>query len=89
MSLHQKITNRGIYFITFTNHGLPLIQLTDGYDLVYKWIDILKEKGHIVTGYIIMPNHLLLLLYYAGGSQTLNTITGNAKRFMPDSRQRL
>ena len=29
-----------------------------------------------------MPNHLHLLLYYAGGSQSLNTIVGNGKRFM-------
>ncbi|MDQ3845244.1 MAG: hypothetical protein M3342_14710 [Bacteroidota bacterium] len=29
--------NDGLYFITFTCYGwLPLIQLTDGYDLVYK-----------------------------------------------------
>lgn len=83
MSLHKKITNPGIYFITFTNHAwLPLIQLTEAYELVYKWFDILKEKGHMVTGYVIMPNHLHLLLYYAGCNQSLNTIIGNAKRFM-------
>jgi hypothetical protein len=29
-----------------------------------------------------MPNHLHLLLYYAGGYQSLNTIVGNGKRFM-------
>ncbi|MGK2863545.1 MAG: hypothetical protein ACSLE0_16555, partial [Chitinophagaceae bacterium] len=56
--------------------------LTDGYNFVYKWFDILKEKGHVVAGYVILPNHLHLLLYYAGGGQSLNTIIGNAKRFM-------
>ena len=83
MSLHQIIINPGIYFITFTNLAwLPLIQLSDGYALVYKWFDILKEKGHVVTGYVVMPNHLHALLYYSGGHQSLNTIIGNAKRFM-------
>lgn len=83
MSLHQKITKQGIYFITFTNHAwLPLIQLTDGYDLVYNWFRILNGNGHVITGFVIMPNHLHLLLYYSGGNQSLNTIVGNGKRFM-------
>ena len=83
MSLHQKIIKQGIYFITFTNHAwLPLIQLTDGYDLVYNWFRILNGKGHVITGFVIMPNHLHLLLYYSGGNQSLNTIVGNGKRFM-------
>ena len=29
-----------------------------------------------------MPNHLHLLLYFAGGKQSLNTHVGNGKRFM-------
>lgn len=29
-----------------------------------------------------MPNHLHFLLYYAGGSQSLNILIGNGKRFM-------
>ena len=83
MSIHQKITQPGIYFITFTNHNwLPLMQLTDGYDLVYNWFTILKERRHTITGFVIMPNHLHLLLHYAAGGQPLNTIIGNGKRFM-------
>ena len=83
MSLHQKITQPGIYFITFTNHAwLQLIHLTDGYDLVYSWFKILNDRGHAVTGFVIMPDHLHVLLYYAGGNQSLNTIIGNGKRFM-------
>ena len=35
-----------------------------------------------MTGYVIMPNHLHLLLHFAGGIQSLNTIIGNGKRFM-------
>jgi len=29
-----------------------------------------------------MPNHVHLILHFAGGSQSLNTIIGNGKRFM-------
>jgi len=83
MSMHKKIIQPGIYFITFTNHAwLPLIQLTDSYDLVYNWFTILRQRGHALTGFVIMPNHLHILPYYAGGAQSLNTIIGNGKRFM-------
>ena len=83
MSVHTKITRPGIYFITFTNHAwIPLLQLSDGYDLVYNWFTILKQKKNFVTGYVIMPNHLHLLAYYSGIRQSLNTIIGNGKRFM-------
>ena len=83
MAVHRPVTTPGIYFITFTCHEwLPLIDLVNGYDLVYKWFDVLTAKGHTVTGYVIMPNDLHLLLHYAGGIKSLNTIIGNGKRFM-------
>jgi REP element-mobilizing transposase RayT len=83
MALHKKVTEPGLYFITFTCYRwLPLIEITDAYDLVYKWFDTMVSKGHAITGYVIMPNHLHLLLYYNGGLQSLNTVVGNGKRFM-------
>lgn len=83
MSVHTKVKNKGIYFITFTCHNwLPLIETTDGYDMVYKFFGILRSKGHSVTGYVIMPNHLHFLLYYSGEGLTLNSLIGNGKRFM-------
>jgi len=83
MPVHKQVTNAGIYFITFTNYQwLWLLEKTKGYDLVYKWFDILSTKQHAINGFVIMPNHLHLLLYYAGGSQSPNTIVGNGKRFM-------
>jgi hypothetical protein len=47
MPVKRKITEPdGVYFITFTCHQWkPLIELTDGYDLVYNWFDHLKIKG--------------------------------------------
>ena len=83
MSIHNVVDRRGIYFITFTCHSwLPLIDITNSYELVYNWFDLITSKGHTVVGYVIMPNHIHLLLYFAGGKQSLNTIVGNGKRFM-------
>ena len=83
MAVHTLITQPGIYFITFTCHQwIHLIEKTNGFDLVYNWFDVLSTKNHKVTGYVIMPNHLHLLLHYSGGRQSLNTIVGNGKRFI-------
>src|SRR5690606_34198001 len=77
------IQDQGLYFITFTNtHWLPLIQLTNAYDLVYNWFDYLQQQGHLIISYVIMPNHIHLLLAYHGGEKSLNTLIGNGKRFM-------
>jgi REP element-mobilizing transposase RayT len=83
MAIRKPVNTRGIYFITFTCHQwLSLIDMVHGYDLVYNWFDILSERGHTLTGYVIMPNHLHLLLHYTGIGQSLNTIVGNGKRFI-------
>ena len=53
----------GLYFITFTCcHWPPLFEIVQGYDTVYKWFDYLKTKNHYVKGYVIMPNHLPVLI---------------------------
>lgn len=79
----QIIQHDGVYFITFTCYQwLPLIELTSGYDIVYKWFDHLKRKGHYVTGYVIMPNHLHVLIAFVKSDTSINTIVGNGKRFI-------
>ncbi|MEP7377910.1 MAG: hypothetical protein ABI675_31215 [Chitinophagaceae bacterium] len=83
MSIHTRVTTTGIYFIIFTCYQwLQLIELVKGYDLVYKWFDILSVNGHTVTRYVIMPNHLHLLLHYVSNGKSLNTMIGNGKRFI-------
>jgi REP element-mobilizing transposase RayT len=75
--------NEGVYFITFTCHNwLPLIDMVKGYDLVYKWFDHLKTKGHYITGYVIMPNHIHVQIGFSRTHQSINTIIGNGKRFI-------
>jgi REP element-mobilizing transposase RayT len=73
----------GVYFITFTCHKwMPLIVQTNSYDLIYNWFDHLKGKGHYVTGYVIMPNHVHALIGFSNSGQSINTIVGNGKRFI-------
>jgi len=91
MAIHTPVTSPGIYFITFTCYRwLSLIEISQTYDKVYKWFDVLTSRGHGITGYVIMPNHIHLLLYYAGTETSLNLVVGNGKRFLAyDMVQRL
>ena len=73
----------GIYFITFTcARWLPLFEITNGYSFVYKWFDILKKTGHYIIGYTIMPSHVYAIIAFRNTGKTINSIIGNAKRFM-------
>ena len=84
MSVRKQISEVNcVYFITFTcARWLSLFDITNGYDAVYKWFDYLKEKGHYIVGYVIMPNHLHALIAFSKTDQSINTIIGNGKRFM-------
>ena len=84
MPVKQTIPyTHGTFFITFTCHQwLPLIDKVNGYDLIYNWFDLLKNKGHYINGYVIMPNHVHLLISFIQTPQSINTIIGNGKRFM-------
>lgn len=72
------------WFITFTClNWLPLFEITQSYDLVYKWFNYLRtNKIAEVEAYVIMPNHLHAILYLPSNGKKLNTIVGNGKRFM-------
>ena len=77
-------SDASLYFITFTCFNwLPLFQLTNAYDVVYKWLNYLKEKQNIqTTAYVIIPNHLHCILFFPTPNFSLNKIISNAKRFM-------
>ena len=79
---HNQQPN-SIYFITFTCYKWRhLFSLTNTYDAVYKWFDSLYEKKIAVAGYVIMPNHIHVLLHFPLLPKPLNIIIGNAKRFL-------
>jgi REP element-mobilizing transposase RayT len=73
----------GLYFITFTcQDWLSLFEITNSYDTVYKWFDHLKSKGHFIKAYVVMPNHLHVLIDFGKSVKSINTIVSNGKRFM-------
>ena len=44
--------------------------------------DVLKSKGHFVTGFVIMPNHVLTNIAFSKTSKPINKIIGDGKRFI-------
>jgi hypothetical protein len=61
---------------------MPLFELTNAYDAVYKWFDYLSDKGGAIIGYVVVPNHLHLLMHLPAAFKTPNAVVGNAKRFL-------
>ena len=84
MSVRKKIGEpNGVFFLTFTcARWMPLFQITDGYNAVYRWFDYLKEQGHYIVGYVIMPNHIHALIAFSSSRTPINTLVANGKRFM-------
>ena len=79
---HNQNSN-SFYFVTFTSYKwLQLFKEADAYDTVYKWFDNLHKSNAYVAGYVTMPNHVHVLLYFPEILASLNTIIANAKRFM-------
>ena len=79
---HQTTDNT--WFITFTCYNwLSLFEITQSYDLVYNWLKLADDKYQIKTlGFVIMPNHVHLLMHLTDQKVNLNSIISNAKRFM-------
>jgi putative transposase len=77
-------SDRSLYFVTFTCfRWINLFELTNGYEFAYKWFEYLKNKKQVhVVCYVIMPNHIHLILYLRDHTMKLNKIIGNGKRFM-------
>ena len=84
MSVRKKIDQSdGIFFITITcARWLQLYKITNGYHAVYKWFDYLKENGHHIVCYVIMPSHVHVLIAFTSTNTSINTIVSNGKRFM-------
>ncbi|HEY3404954.1 MAG TPA: hypothetical protein VGK59_16305 [Ohtaekwangia sp.] len=85
MSVKKSVEEyNGIFFITFTCcKWLPLFEISNGYDAVYRWFDYLKSKGHFIISYVIMPNHVhVLIAFRHTGGEPINRIIGTGKRFM-------
>ena len=78
----QPNTNT-FYFITFTCfEWISLFEITDLYNYIYECFDHLELQKIYHCGYVIMPNHLHMLVYMANTEKTINKIIGESKRFM-------
>ena len=79
----KTFSPENIYFITYTILNWKHVFTSEKYfDLVYKWFDYMKkEYDNKIHGYVIMPNHLHLLLYISEFSPVLSKLVQNRKRF--------
>ena len=50
-----------------------------GYSDVYKWFDYLKRQGHYIIAYVIMPNHLHVIIAFRDSDKSINLMMGNGK----------
>jgi len=79
---HNQLPN-SIFFITFTCYQWkPLFSVTNSYDIIYKWFDLFPGNNISLLGYVIMPNHIHVLLHFKKMPMPLQVFIGNAKRFI-------
>lgn len=77
---HEKKT---FYFITLTCFKwLNLFEASRIYDYLPLWFKKLKDKDAHLCGYVIMPNHLHLIIYLDDCAEHLNKLISESKRFM-------
>lgn len=83
MATHaQRNEEGGIFFCTFACwEWLPLIEATGLYDHILGWFRYLRTQGIGTVGYVIMPNHVHVLLDLPP-DRSINTVLANGKRFM-------
>ncbi|MBV6644927.1 MAG: transposase [Cyclobacteriaceae bacterium] len=83
MSTHRIHSGDGFYFVTFTCYRwLNLLRDSDIYDYLRFWFSKLSANGCNICGYVIMPNHMHLVLYLEDDRVSLNKVIGEAKRFL-------
>jgi REP element-mobilizing transposase RayT len=84
LSSHTKHTERyEVYFCTFTCYKwLLLFEEAKVYSSVFRWFNHLKNDGCALTGYVIMPNHIHVLLYPTHSGTSISQMIGEGKRFL-------
>lgn len=56
--------------------------MCDAYDAVYNWFNNLKEQGHYIIGYVIMPSHVHAIVAFSNTGKNINSTVSNGKRFI-------
>ena len=72
----------GVFFCTFTCFKwLPLIDRVGMYHWIHAWFRRMHAENNKLVGYVIMPNHIHVLLLVPEGA-SINRILAEGKRFM-------
>lgn len=84
MSTHKIHSEKdSFYFVTFTCYKwLTLIDETALYDYIPISFAELRKRHVNICGFVIMPNHIHLLLFVDEKCKDFNTVIGETKRFM-------
>ncbi|MFC0516345.1 transposase [Mucilaginibacter angelicae] len=72
------------WFITFTCYNwIPLFEITKSYNLLYDWFMFIAEHYQIQThAFVLMPNHVHVIIKLPETEAGLNKIISNGKRFI-------
>ena len=72
-----------LYFCTFTcTNWINLFEITNSYDEVYKWFNIIHKKGYRIVAFSTMPNHLHFIINTPKKNVALDKLVSNGKRFI-------
>lgn len=84
MAVRVKRTEKeALFFVTFTCHKWQnLFELTEAYDSIYKWFAYLNTQNIKTAGFVLIPNHMHLMIYLPAEAKDLDIVIGNGKRFM-------
>ena len=82
--MQHQTTDDHTWFVTFTCYNwIHLFDITNSYDLVYQWLKLIDDQYAVkMLAFVIMPNHVHLLLQLTNDKVDLNKLVGNGKRFM-------
>ncbi len=77
----RDLISERIYFITYTIYKWKSVFTEEKYfNLIYKWFDYMKNHySNKIHGYVIIPNHLHLLLYILHYSPDVSILIINTK----------
>ena len=85
MATHTLHNDPGeTWFITFTCYNwIPLFEITQSYNILYDWFGFIAERYQVQThAFVLMPNHVHLIIKMPDTDGGLNKMISNGKRFM-------
>ena len=72
----------GSIYNNVINSDLVIVgsDLTDGFEIIYNWFRFLKKLNHEINAYIIMPNHVHVIITFNGEKNDINKIDENISK---------